>query len=311
MMQIPADDHLRAATSVLVFGAGGGYDILGSVPLLVALRASGKRVTLAGVTFSSLHGLPDTTPDAAHSCLLRVGGGAATNDAYCPEAWLARWLSQRGLGEAVWVVSKVGVRPLRAAMAHLIQSVAADAVVLVDGGVDVVLKGDETSVGTPAEDLASLCALSGLSVAVRIIMCLGFGSELRDGIPHAQVLERIAELARLGGYLGAVSLHPQSAEGVAYLEALQFVQAGQTQQRGSHVQSTVAAAMAGSFGGARPDQWVSALSAVCWFFSVPEVAQSHLFLGQLEDTESIWDVTAMIRGCRKSIAIRPRTDIPL
>jgi hypothetical protein len=47
----------------------------------------------------------------------------------------------------------VGVRPLRAALAHLIQTVAADAVVQVDGGVDVILKGDETSVGTPAEDL--------------------------------------------------------------------------------------------------------------------------------------------------------------
>jgi hypothetical protein len=311
MIEIPAYDRLRAANSILLFGAGGGYDILGCVPLLAALSALGKRVTLAGVTFSSLGGRPDTTADATHSCLLAVGGEAATETIYCPEAWLARWLSGRRLGDSIWVVSKVGVRPLRAAMAYLVEKVSADAVVLVDGGVDILLKGDETSVGTPTEDLASLCALSGLDVPARMIMCLGFGSELRDGIPHAQVLERISELARLGGYLGAVSLHPQSAEGAAYLEALHFVQAGQTQQRGSHVQGTVAAAMAGTFGGATQDQWVSPLSTLCWFFSVPEVAQSHLFLGRLEQTDSIWDVTALIRGCRKNLPIRPRTDIPL
>jgi hypothetical protein len=311
MIEIPALERLEGASSVLLFGAGGGYDILGGVPLLAALRARGKRVALAGVTFSSLRGRPGTEPDGAHACLLRVGGEAAAEDAYCPEAWLARWLSERGLGDSLWVASKVGVRPLRAAMAHIVRSVSADAVVLVDGGVDIILRGDETSLGTPAEDLASLCALSGLDVPVRLVMCLGFGSELREGIPHAQVLERVAELARLGGYLGAVSLHPQSDEGAAYLEAFRFVREGQARLRGSHVQGTVSAAMAGSFGGSTPDQWVSPLSALCWFFSAPEVARSHLFLSRLEETDSIWDVTVTIRGCRKSLPVRARTDIPL
>jgi hypothetical protein len=311
MMDLPAFERLRATRSVLLLGAGGGYDILGAVPLFVALRAQGKTVHLGGVSFTSLDALPGCRSDDAHACLFPVRGESAVSDRYCPEPWLARWLSAGGHDQPIWALAKVGVRPLRAALADLVARLAADAVVLVDGGVDILLRGDETSIGTPAEDLASLCAVSGLDVPTRLIMCLGFGAEIRDGIPHAQVLERVADLQEKGGYLGAVSLHPRSGPGAAYLEALAFVGEGQRGQRGSHVQGTVRAAMLGQFGSTRSDTWVSALTALCWFFSVAEVARSHLFLSHLEPTETMWDVTARVRGCRSTMAVRERSSIPL
>lgn len=311
MIDLPAFERLREARCVLLLGAGGGYDILGAVPLFAALRALDKRVHLGGVSFTSLDSLPGCRADSAHSCLFSVTGESAVSDRYCPEAWLARWLSARGHPDPVWALAKVGVRPLRAALAELVQRLAVDAVVLVDGGVDILLRGDETSIGTPAEDLASLCAIAGLKTATRLIMCLGFGAEMRDGIPHAQVLERVAGLQTTGGYLGAASLQPQTGPGAAYLDALAFVADGQRGQRGSHVQSTVRASMSGEFGATSPDTWVSPLAALCWFFSVPEVAASHLFLPQLEETETMWDVTARVRGCRSVLAVRECSSIPL
>jgi hypothetical protein len=187
-----------------------------------------------------------------------------------------------------------------------------DAVVLVDGGIDLILRGDETSIGTPSEDLTSLCAVDGLDRRLeRLIMCVGFGTELRDGISHSQALERMAALQRVGAYLGAVSLHPATEEGAAHGEALAYVSKGQHRQRGSHVQRTVGAAMDGVFGAVKPYTWVSPLTALCWFFSLPEVAASHLFLRHLEDTTTIFDVTTIVRACRQNLAVRAPSDIPL
>lgn len=37
-----------------------------------------------------------------------------------------------------------------------------DAVVLVDGGTDIMLRGDESALGTPVEDVTSMAAVAGL-----------------------------------------------------------------------------------------------------------------------------------------------------
>jgi hypothetical protein len=182
--------------------------------------------------------------------------------------------------------------------------------VLADGGIDLTLRGDETSIGTPSEDLATLCAVRGLEVP-SLAMCLGFGAELREGIAHAQVLERFAELQRTGGYLGAVSLSPSTDAGIAYRSALDFIASGQQDQRGSHIHHVIRGAMDGQFGGVTPDVWISPLAAIRWFFDARVLASSHLFLTHLEQTETIWDVTAVIRGCRKALDVRARTPIPI
>ena len=312
MIDAPIHEALDAASRALLLGAGGGYDILAGVPLLAALRSRGKQVHLGGVSFTSLAQLPGSRPEPGHACLFAVHGGLATADAYCPEAWLARWLRERRAdAEPVWGIAKTGVRPLRAALEHLVQRLGLDTIVLVDGGIDLILRGDETSIGTPSEDLASLQAVAGLSRVRKLAMCLGFGTELREGIPHAQVLERIAELERVDGYLGAASLSRHSLAGRAYLEALAFVREGQADQRGSHIHRVVQAALEGGFGSIAPDVWVSPLASLCWFFEVEALAGSHLFARHLEQTASIWEVTSIVRAFRKGLAVRERTAIPL
>lgn len=310
-MNLPAYERLFAARRVLLLGAGGGYDVLGAVPLFSELRDRAREAHFASISFTALDALKGAEPDPLHPCLYRISGSAATEAAYCPEAWLSRWLEgTQQYKEPVWALSKVGVRPLRAALGALIERLNIDLLVLVDGGIDLALRGDETSIGTPAEDLATLCAAAGLNLP-SMAMCIGFGAELREGIPHAQVLERFAELQRSGAYLGAVSLAPETAAGLAYREALAFIKAGQADQRGTHIQKVILAAMDGDFGGETPDVWVSPLAALRWFFDVRGMAAAHVFLSHLEKTETIWDVTAIVRGCRKALNARPRTSIPL
>jgi hypothetical protein len=148
-------------------------------------------------------------------------------------------------------------------------------------------------------------------VPVRLIACLGFGTELREGVRHAQVLERIAELTRAGALLGVAGLQRETVAGAAYLEALEFAFANQAGQRLSHVHSVVRSALRGDFGGSEPDVWVSPLASLFWFFDLAGVAQSHIFLRRLLETESVFEATAIVRECRKAIPARASTDIPL
>jgi hypothetical protein len=311
MNQVPGLERLFRAHRPLLMGAGGGYDILGAVPLYAELQGRGVSADFASLSFSSLEALQGAVRDPEAECLYRVGPESATQDQYCPEAWLARWLSEAKADRpCVWGFRKVGVRPLRAALQVLTQRLGTDLLVLIDGGIDLTLRGDETSIGTPSEDLATLAAVAGLDLPA-LAMCIGFGAELREGIPHAQVLERFAHLQAAGACLGAVGLHPSSVAGSAYLDALGFVRRHQARQRGTHIHDVVAASMQGRFGGGSPDVWVSPLASLCWFFDVAGLASSHLFLSQLNETDTMWEVTSVIRGCRTALAIRPRTAIPI
>ncbi|MFD6464345.1 hypothetical protein ACFWET_00800, partial [Streptomyces goshikiensis] len=57
LLEPPFLTRLRDARRVLVAGAGGGFDVYAGLPLALALRAAGKEVHLAGLSFSDLFGL--------------------------------------------------------------------------------------------------------------------------------------------------------------------------------------------------------------------------------------------------------------
>jgi hypothetical protein len=311
MLETRLDDHLGRARRVLLAGCGGGYDVLGAVPLAHQLRARGIAVELASFSFSYLNAL-EAERDADHPNLYAVGAAAATEDAYCPEAWLARWLDTELGGEhIVWSFEKTGVRPLWRAYQALVERLAIDAIVLVDGGIDAALRGDETSLGTPAEDLTSLAAATAVPDIPIVLACVGLSSELRDGIAHAQFFERVAELARESAYLGASALVRGTPACDAYVRAVEYVFAGQMHQKRSHVHSVITRAIAGEFGAKAPHVWLSPLASMFWYFDARAVARTHVFLDDLRATEGIWDVVQRIGDVRGMMDIRRHSPIPL
>ena len=121
-------------------------------------------------------------------------------DRYFPERRLAEWLHEAGYPPAVYAFEKVGVRPLREAYAHLVCDLGVGAVVLVDGGTDILMRSDEAGPCTPAEDMTSLATVSKLSGVEAFVASLGFGIDTYHGVCHAHGLENIAALERDGGY---------------------------------------------------------------------------------------------------------------
>lgn len=310
MLTMPVVGHLEGARSVLLAGCGGGYDVMGAVPLIVALRRAGKQVHLASLSFTYLNGLDGARQEAGVPNLYEVGAGAATEGAYCPEAWLAHFLQDRlGGSWPVWCFDKTGVKPLRRAYQHLIERLSIDAIVVLDGGIDALLRGDETSLGTPAEDLVTLAALRRIDLP-RVLACAGLGAEIRDGICHEQVLGRVAELTRLGGFQGAAPLLLGTPEGDLYRDAIEHVFAHQSTQRQSHVHKVILAAVRGEYGEIAPHVWLNPLLSFWWFFDLPAVTRSHLFLERLDESQTIWDAHQAIEAARYDVRVLPPSRVP-
>ncbi len=311
----PLFDRLADAERILVAGAGGGFDVYSGLPLALSLLHQGREVRLANLSFSSLAGLPAdawAAPDLAV-----VTPETAPHQSYFPERTLAQWLRGHGYPAVVHAFPQTGVQPLRAAYEALIALHGIDAVVLVDGGTDILLRGDEAGLGTPEEDLTSVAALAALDdVPHRLVVSLGFGVDAYHGVNHVQVLENIAALEREGAYLGAFSVPRTTREGALYLDAVAHAQE-HTPERPSIVNGSVAAAVRGECGDVRftdrtrgSELFVNPLMSLYFAFDLPGLAARCLYLDRIEDTHLMRQVRSRIAEFRETVVTRPPRAFP-
>ncbi|QIQ02292.1 DUF1152 domain-containing protein [Streptomyces liangshanensis] len=306
--------RLEPAERVLVAGAGGGFDICAGLPLALSLLHQGKEVHLANLTFSAIEGLPLDAwlaPDVAV-----VTAGTAPHQTYFPERTLARWLDLHGYPGTVHAFARVGVQPLRAAYRAVIEAYDIDAVVLVDGGTDILMRGDESGLGTPEEDLTSVAALAGIGGPDRLVVSVGFGVDAYHGVSHGLVLENIAALERDGAYLGAFSIPRASKEGALFVDAVAHAQ-HHTPDRPSIVNGSIAAAVRGDFGDVRftertrnSELFVNPLMSLCFAFELEGLARRCLYLDRIEDTHLMRQVSSAIELFREEVVTRPPVRIP-
>lgn len=205
---------------------------------------------------------------------------------------------------------------MRAAYEAIFQQLRLDAIVLVDGGTDILMRGDEAGLGTPAEDLTSVAAVAKLDVPVKLVISIGFGVDSFHGVSHAHVLENIAEIDNAGGYLGAFSVPRNSPEGALFLDAVDHAAAA-TPERPSIVNGSIAAAIRGEFGDVRlgdrtgnSELFINPLMSLYFVFELDAVAQNCRYLPLLEATETSWQVAAAIEGYSRAVQLRPARPIP-
>ncbi len=258
--------------------------------------------------------VPESAPLLAFP---RGAGSRDLEDRYFPERSFARFLASRAIHAPIYAFEKVGVRPLGAAYAAVCDHFAPDAIILIDGGTDILMFGDEAGLGTPQEDMVSLAAVSRLvDVPERLIACLGFGIDTYHGVCHAHFLENVATLERDGAYLGAFSLPRASEEGRAFLQAVEAAQAA-TPERPSIVNGSIAAAVQGAFGDIQftdrtsgSELFINPLMAIYFTFDLIGLAARSLYLEQLAHTETIFEVSAIIEAFRRGVTKRLHRAIP-
>jgi hypothetical protein len=314
VLRLPFFEALEDTQRVLVAGAGGGFDVYAGLPLALSLMGDGRTVHLGNLSIVNLYGLD-------RSVWLEPGVAAITantigDDRYFPEQTLACWLALHGLADTVYAFPRTGVRPLRSAYRRLAKRLDLDAIVLVDGGTDILMRGDEAALGTPVEDATSLAAVNGTPVATRLVASIGFGVDAYHGINHVQVLENIAALDRAGAYLGAFSVPSHGREAALYRDAVAHARAN-TPNRASLVNGQIAAALTGAVGDVpldRPSRgtplFVNPLMAIYFTFDLTGLAAHSLYLDRIRTTDDMLQVSHIIERYRDEITPRPRVPFP-
>jgi len=312
MDELRLPSAIENSQCVLVAGAGGGFDVYAGLPIYERLRSLGKRVFLANLSFVSLG---TTSAQALTQALYVVEPTTTGQDLYFPERSLAQFLSRRGENVRIYAFEHLGVAPVREGYAHLVQSLGLDAIVLVDGGTDILLRGDEEGLGTPAEDMASLAAVAAMNVPTRIVACVGFGIDAYSGVCHANWLENVAALTSEGAFLGATALLKRMPEVRLYLEAVNA--ADMTTSHPSIVNGSIVSAIEGRFGDYHRNLWtrgstlfINPLMSLLWTFDLAAVARRNLYLERLVDTETNWDVHVAIGHFCETVRRRQRETIP-
>ncbi len=315
-MKPPFFSKLESANSILIAGAGGGFDVFCGLPLYSWLRGAGKTVHLANLSFSEL-GFCDG--ERLSPALWRILPGTGGSANYFPEVYLAQWLSRRFGETPVYAIERTGVKPVAAAYECLIETLRPDALILVDVGTDCLMRGDEAGLGTPQEDMASLLAAHAVKgVKQKYLVNIGFGIDAFHGVCHAHFLENVAALISEGTYLGAWSLTREMEEFHFYREACDYVTCRMPKQP-SIVNSIIISAVDGWFGNRHAtnrtegsELFINPLMGIYWAFELEAVARRNLYLDQISHTKTYQELSLAIETFRAiQKQTRPWAEIPV
>lgn len=314
MWRLPFFEALAGSRRVLIAGAGGGFDVYAGLPLGLSLMSAGRTVYFGNLSLVNLYELDRSV--WVDRGVASVTADTASHHDYFPERTLARWLAGQRLPATVFAFPRTGVRPLRAAYRQLAKRLDLDAIVLVDGGTDILMRGDEAALGTPVEDATSLAAVAGTPVATRLVASIGFGVDAYHGVNHVQVLENIAALDRAGAYLGAFTVPSHGREAALYRDAVEHARVS-TPGRASLVNGQIAAALTGAAGNVGLDDrtegsslFVNPLMAMYFTFDLAGLAAQSLYLDRIRGTDHLLDVSHVIERFRDEVEPRPRVPFP-
>ncbi len=304
-MRIMLLDELAASKSVLIAGAGGGYDIFCGLPLYFHLEAMGVPVHLANLSFSDVCDLPikSNIPNVYPVTSASLGSAS-----YFPEKYLCEWLDCEGRQVTIYCFPRTGVAPLCDAYHALVKHLEVDTVLLVDGGTDSLMRGDEAGLGTPQEDIASILAAASLPLTRKFLTCIGFGVDQYHGVCHAQFLEAVSELTQMKAYLGAFTLLNDTEPVRKYRKACNYVFKAMAHHV-SIVNSSILAALAGCYGDhhstdrtAGSKLWINPLMSLYWSFELKSVANRCLYASEVMDTKSWSELDEKIYLFRERLA---------
>lgn len=314
-LNLPIYSQLSACHNLLIAGMGGGFDVFCGLPIYFELTKRGQRVHLANFSFtdvSNLRGGIRLSPG-----LVGVTYDQTDRAPYFPELHLSRWFREKQQTDiTIWSFQKSGVQPLLSNYRLLVEHLAIDGILLIDGGVDSLMQGDETSVGTVIEDATSLYVVNELTqMRTRILSTVALGAE--QDIAYNQVFENIAALTQAEAFLGACALLPQMESYQAFEEAVLYTQE-QPLQDSSVINSSLISAVRGKFGDYHLTEktkgsrlWISPLMTLYWFFDLPVVAQHNKFLPCLKDTYTFMDGLYQLMAFTPKIKRRTTAKIPL
>lgn len=314
---IPLFSQLDNSQNILISGAGGGFDIYCGLPLYFALKAQGKKVVLSNLSFTWLANTSAT--EVCPSCWqIKAINQVLNGDKYFPEKFLAEWFLQKGELVPIYAFEKTGVNTLRNAFDFIADKHKIDAVVLIDGGTDSLLHGDEEDLGTPTEDSCSLAGAYCSAIQSKFLVCLGFGVDHFHGVSHYLFLENVATLIRTGGFLGTFQLMKEMPEFEKYKQATAYANSRMWQYP-SIVSNSIIGAIDGKYGNHHEtsrtkgsELWINPLMGQYWCFQLENVVQQLKYFDYIKSSETFNELKNGLAEFRNTLVdFRENRGIPI
>ena len=298
---IPLFDKLKqlGSKNILIAGCGGGFDIFCGLPLYFALKKD-YCLVLANYSFVT----DFTNCEKITSYCYKVNAQTPVtinNETYFPEKYLSNWFKEvENIDEPVYCFLKTGVKNIRNSYRCLVEKHNIDTIILVDGGTDVLMRGDEEGLGTPVEDLSSLIAINSLSKPLnKFLVCVGFGIDSFHGVNHYLFLENVANIIKNNGFLGTISILKDTIEYKKYKDCITYVTS--IKNNTSIVNQSICDAVDGNFGDFHSTEKtkgsklsINSLMSLYWIFDLDTVADMCKCKEKLINTNTYGEVTAVI-----------------
>jgi hypothetical protein len=316
-MIVPFD--LSESESVLVPGAGGGFDFLCGLPIVLELEDKGHIVHVANYSFTNLHDVLNA--EWMNENLLKITTDSQLQQGdYFPERLLSWWFRQfKQVEKPIWCFTRSGVRPTLESYEFLVKNLNIDAVICVDGGVDGIFRGDEWDLGTPSMDSISIISTSMCRAKRKIYACTAFGTEGSEGqVSHAQALNRMADLLQQDAMLGVGMILRRSSAGSEFLKAVNVIYQHLPPLRQSIIVSSIRAAVNGAYGRTVVHEktrdhppWISPLTSLIWYFNAENVAKMKLFYEASLVSSTVPEMGDALQTARDQVSVKEYESIPI
>lgn len=315
MFSSTAKTVLEGSKKILFVGCGGGYDIYTGLPVYFNYQ---DKSVLANVTFSEMEkltrlGSEKISFNRKEGLVWKVDAekddGSHVGDKY-PENYIPEYLLSKNLKRPVYAIHPSGVQSLKCVFEYIVSKEGVDAVVLVDGGIDSLMFGDEEDIGSFSEDMGTMLAVSLLDKSIRKILVANTWGVER--VSHCRFFENVAQLVRQNGFLGAQFLEKDSPQAQFYLEVIR-----RCAPENSSINISLMAALEGQdwktvhplalkrYDDALPlgqfslQSWIGCpLSAFYWFFDLEAVVRNVKYRDVLWETNDIADVDHAVHKWR-------------
>lgn len=328
--------HLANSQNILISGCGGGYDIFCGLDLYLNLIKQGKKVILGNYTFTKkkllkkgekvseccYKVLPNVEFDEQEylkdMCTIVMPSpeelkkmhyteeeyrlanktlGKVDVSCYFPEYKLAKLLN---VPIYCFIQHNTGIKNLTEAYNTVINLENLDTVILMDGGTDSLMTGQEDGLGTPFEDVSSIVAVFNSNVKNKFLYCLGYNVDKFHGVSDHDFLKNTADLIKNNYFIGAYMLNKKDESTQKYIDIFM-----KCDPEKSIVNSHIVAAIQGHFGNYCPDWlnerlanqelYIHPLMALYWIYELDGIYKNLKYdVDKLKESNNIDEIDKLL-----------------
>lgn len=319
--------------TILIIGCGGGFDFTHSLLIIPTILEFGKKFVIVSNSFTPETMIKDqelvyTDKIYPKAKAFLMKPSKITHKEYYPEGHFVNFLEEKlgkRHGNVVYYTNSGNMDDVsnHEFLSMICEKHKIDGIITIDGGSDSLMRGDESNIATVYEDYLSLLVADDMmkerrnKIKFATLIAVGFGVDRYSGVTDASTMRAVAELTRMGGFLGSCSIMPGSKGLNMYSDFCQYI--SERMEEKSIVSSMILSSAVGQFGptiGCKPFQVPRDMSKIpksaAKFLNIHENGDNSCSCGNprvSEDSTYIWPVMSTLYGFSIQTVIARASDL--